>query len=162
MSMSDSKGRAGGAASGPTLLYLMKQVELAVRARLEELARPAGLTALQYTALTVLELHPDLTSAHLARRSFVTSQTMADMTTALLDRGLIERHRDPADRRRLVIALTPAGLELLERMRPRVADLEHEMLMLLSQEESAQLRQSLQRCREALAARTSEGAPPAE
>jgi DNA-binding MarR family transcriptional regulator len=87
---------------------------------------------------------------------------MADMVTALLDRGLIERHRDPADRRRLVIALTPPGLELLERMRPRVADLELEMLSLLSQEESAQLRQSLQRCREALAARSSEGSRPSE
>ena len=33
----------------------MKQVELAVRARLEDMLRPAGLTALQYTAMTVLE-----------------------------------------------------------------------------------------------------------
>ena len=90
-----------------TLLYLMKQVELAVRAELDDLTRPAGLTALQYTALTVLERHPDLTAAHLARHSFVTGQSMADMVTALLDRGLIERHRDPGDRRRLVIALTP-------------------------------------------------------
>ena len=87
----------------------MKQVELAVRAELDDLARPEGLTALQYTALTVLERHPDLTAAHLARHSFVTGQSMADMVTALLNRGLIERHRDPADRRRLVIALTPAG-----------------------------------------------------
>ena len=47
----------------PTLLYLMKQVELAVRARLDEITRPSGLTALQYTALTVLERHPDLTAA---------------------------------------------------------------------------------------------------
>ena len=40
------------------LLYLVKQVELAVRARLDELLRPDGLTALQYTALTVLEATP--------------------------------------------------------------------------------------------------------
>ncbi len=71
------------------------------------------MTALQYTALTVLERHPDLTAAHLARHSFVTGQSMADMVTALLNRGLIERHRDPADRRRLVIALTRAGERLL-------------------------------------------------
>ena len=101
---------SGDPATPPsTLLYLMKQVELAVRAELDDLARPAGLTALQYTALTVLERHPDLTAAHLARHSFVTGQSMADMVTTLLNRGLIERHRDPADRRRLVIALTPAG-----------------------------------------------------
>ena len=66
-----------------TLLYLLKQVELAVRFRLDELLRPAGLTVLQYTALTVLERHPNLTSAQLARNSFVTAQTMSDMVTAL-------------------------------------------------------------------------------
>jgi hypothetical protein len=78
------------------LLYLMKQVELAVRPRLDDMLRPTGLTALQYTAMTVLEGHPDLTASQLARRSFVTAQTMADMVTALLGRDLIERHRDPA------------------------------------------------------------------
>jgi DNA-binding MarR family transcriptional regulator len=142
--------------SGPTLLYLMKQVELAVRARLDELTRPVGLTALQYTALTVLEGHPDLTSAHLARRSFVTAQSMADMVTTLLDRGLIERHRDPADRRRLVIALTDQGRVLLAQLRPRVADLEREMLRLLSDDEAGDLRRSMELCREALAARSAD------
>lgn len=135
----------------PTLLYLMKQVELAVRARLEEIARPAGLTALQYTALTVLERHPDLTSAHLARLSFVTAQSMADMVTALLDRELIERHRDPADRRRLVIALTPAGQQVLDDLRPQVADLETEMLSGMSAADARQLRHAVGLCREALA-----------
>jgi DNA-binding MarR family transcriptional regulator len=134
----------------PTLLYLMKQVELAVRARLEELARPVGLTALQYTALTVLERHPDLTSAHLARHSFVRTQSMSDLVTALLDRGLIERHRDPADRRRLVIALTDAGRRLLDQLRPEVAALEAEMLEQLSEHQAKALRRAMLSCREAL------------
>ena len=133
-----------------TLLYLMKQVELAVRAELDDLARPEGLTALQYTALTVLERHPNLTGAHLARHSFVTGQSMADMVTALLDRGLIERHRDPADRRRLVIALTGDGRRLLRRMRPRVAALQDRMLSLLSGEQASELRHALELCRLAL------------
>jgi DNA-binding MarR family transcriptional regulator len=141
---------ANGSHAAPTLLYLMKQVELAVRSRLDGLTRPVGLTALQYTALTVLERHPDLTSAHLARRSFVTGQSMADMVTALLDRGLIERHRDPADRRRLVIALTAQGAALLDEMRPQVADLEREVLGRLSHDEVAELRSSLEQCRLAL------------
>jgi DNA-binding MarR family transcriptional regulator len=49
----------------------------------------------------VLERHPDLSTAELARDSFVTAQSMADMMTALEGRGLIERHRDRADRRSL-------------------------------------------------------------
>jgi DNA-binding MarR family transcriptional regulator len=140
----------GPGAAPPTLLYLMKQVELAVRARLDELMRPAGLTALQYTALTVLERHPDLTSARLARHSFVTAQTMSDMVTALRDRGLIERHRDPADRRRLALALTARGHELLEEYRPAVSGLEAEMLSGLTATEAAGLRQAILACREAL------------
>lgn len=146
----DGPRSAGQAAAPSTMLYLMKQVELAVRAELDDLARPAGLTALQYTALTVLERHPDLTAAHLARHSFVTGQSMADMVTALLDRDLIARHRDPADRRRLVIALTPAGRRLLDRLRPQVAALQRRMLSPLSAEQAAELRHLLEQCRQAL------------
>jgi DNA-binding MarR family transcriptional regulator len=95
---------------------------------LDNLLRPAGLTALQYTALTVLERHPDMSAAQLARNSFVTAQSMADMITALEGRGLIERHRDQADRRRLGVALTTAGRELLDDYRDQVATLEKRML----------------------------------
>ena len=128
----------------------MKQVELAVRTELDDLARPEGLTTLQYTALTVLERHSDLTVAHLARRSFVTGQSMSEMVTALLDRGLVERHRDPADRRRLVIALTRSGKRLLARMRPRVSALEDRMLSLVSAKQADVLRDALELCRVAL------------
>ena len=142
--------RTAEAAAPPTLLYLMKQVELAVRARLDELVRPMGLTALQYTALTVLERHPDLTSAHLARNSFVTAQSMADMVTTLRDRGVIDRHQDPSDRRRLVLSLTPAGRDLLDDCRQAVADLEAEMLSGLTAAEATALREAMLSCREAL------------
>ena len=142
----------------PTLLYLMKQVELAVRAELDDLTRPVGLTALQYTALTVLERHPDLTAAHLARLSFVTAQSMGDMVTNLLDRGLIERHRDLADKRRLVIALTPEGRRLLKGLRPKVAALEARAMSMLSSEEASALRSSLELCRQALLPSSADGA----
>jgi DNA-binding MarR family transcriptional regulator len=148
--MTKTRGEEPGTIAPSTLLYLIKQVELAVRAELDDLTRPAGLTALQYTALTVLERHPDIAAAHLARHSFVTGQTMADMVTALLSRGLIERHRDPTDRRRLVIALTPAGRRLLDQLRPQVAALQERMLSLHSDKEAAELRHSLELCRSAL------------
>ena len=143
----------------PTLLYLMKQVELAVRAELDDLTRPVGLTALQYTALTVLERHPDLTAAHLARLSFVTAQSMSDMVTALMGAGLVERHRDPVDRRRLVLALRPEGERLLADLRPHVADLEARTLALLDEAEAEQLRSSLELCRCALHDHAEQPAP---
>ncbi len=134
-----------------TLLYLVKQVELALRAQLDELLRPAALTTSQYTVLTVLEREPDLTSAQLARTSFVTAQSMADMVTSLEAQGVITRRRDPADRRRLVLSLTARGRRLLERYRPKVAALEKQMLDTLTARQAADLRRYLLACRDGLA-----------
>ena len=128
------------------LIYVMKQVELATRARLDEIVRPTGLTALQYTALTVLERHTDMSSAQLARHSFVTAQSMADMITTLEGRRLIERHRDRADRRRLVVSLSPEGRVLLDRYRDEVAALEETMVKGLSGSQVKALRAALNSC----------------
>lgn len=135
----------------PTLLYLVKELELSVRSHLDDLMRPVGLTVLQYTALTVLERHGDISSAQLARNSFVTAQTMADMVVILEELGLIERHRDPDDRRRLLIALTPAGRAILADRRPHVAAIEKRMTGALSPSDTALLRRFLDDCRTSLA-----------
>lgn len=140
-----------GESHAPTLLYLIKQVEVAVRARLDELLRPAGLTASQYTALTMLELNADVTSAQLARNSFVTAQSMADTVTALEGQRLISRRQDPKDRRRLVLALTGDGRKLLRRYRSRVVAVEAEMTAGLSARQASELRRQLKACRAALA-----------
>jgi D-psicose/D-tagatose/L-ribulose 3-epimerase len=144
---------AARSAGEPMLLYLIKQLELAIRSKLDDLVHPVGLTTAQYTALTVLERHADMSSAQLARNSFVTAQSMADIITALEGRGLIERHRDVADRRRLVVALTPTGRELLEVCRGPVRALEARMLGGLSEPEIAGFRHELRACRDNLSGR---------
>jgi DNA-binding MarR family transcriptional regulator len=141
----------GTARAAPSLLYAVKQVELAVRAHLDELLRPAGITALQYTALTVLERRADLTTAELARNSFVTPQAMGDLVTALERRGLIERHHDPAHRRRLLISLTEAGHKLLAEFAEPVRGLEERMVADLDADERAAFARFLNRSRAALA-----------
>src|SRR3954454_19118610 len=112
----------------PSLLYAVKQVELAVRAHLDELLRPSGITVLQYTALTVLDRRGRLTAAELARSSFVTPQTMGDLVTALERRGLIERSPDPGNRRRLLIGLTESGRDLLAGFEGALRALEERMV----------------------------------
>jgi DNA-binding MarR family transcriptional regulator len=136
----------------PMLMYLIKQIELAVRSHLDDLLRPDGLTALQYTALTVLERHPDMSVAQLARNSFVTAQSMADMIATLEERGLIGRHRDQVDRRRLAIALLPAGHELLDRYRDQVARLEARMLHGITKPQITAMRRNLATCHANLSA----------
>jgi DNA-binding MarR family transcriptional regulator len=141
--------------AGPGLLYLVKQLELAVRARLDGVLRPVALTPLQYTALTVLERRSGLTTAELARNSFVTDQAMADMVVALEHRGFITREGDPRDRRRRVIRLTGPGEEILDRVRDDVVALEQRMVSRLSPRDAARFQEYVVACHAALADRPS-------
>lgn len=133
-----------------TLLYLIKQVELAIRARLETVTREVGLTVTQYTALTVLQRRPGLTSAELAKNSFVRAQSMSTVTTDLADSGLVSRTRDPAHHQRQLLTVTDNGQELLARLRPTVEWIERQMVSELAENDTDQLRQALQFCRFAL------------
>ncbi|WP_349898827.1 MarR family winged helix-turn-helix transcriptional regulator [Parafrigoribacterium soli] len=142
--------RPPGTGDAVTLLYLIKQVELAIRARLESVTREVGLTVTQYTALTVLERRPGLTSAELAKNSFVRAQSMSTVTTELFDSGLIDRTRDPSHHQRQLLTVTDAGQELLGRLRPTVGWIEGQMVSALPDGDIEQLRQALQFCRFAL------------
>jgi DNA-binding MarR family transcriptional regulator len=134
----------------PSLLYAVKQVERAVRAHLDELLRPCRLTTPQYTALTVLARRDGMTSAELARHSFVTPQSMGDLVTALERLGAVSRQPYPDHRRRLRITLTEHGRALLTQVERRVAALEERMVGELDGTERAALRDYLNRCRTAL------------
>jgi DNA-binding MarR family transcriptional regulator len=70
---------------------------------------------------------------------------------ALEDRGLIERHRGQADRRRLAIALSPAGHEFLDRYRDPVNALESRMLHGTTKPQVTALRRTLTTCHANLA-----------
>ncbi|MGW1674344.1 MarR family winged helix-turn-helix transcriptional regulator [Streptomyces sp. NPDC002324] len=139
-----------GTKAPPSLLYMVKQVELVVRSHLDELVRPAGITALQYTSLTVLERHDGLSAAQLARDSFVTAQSIADLVRSLENRGLVRRERNPRNRRELLILLTDEGRELLARYAEPMRDLEERMLSGLTPHQTDQFRQALSRAWHAL------------
>ncbi|MET7654635.1 MULTISPECIES: MarR family transcriptional regulator [unclassified Streptomyces] len=134
----------------PSLLYMVKQVELVVRSHLDELVKPSGITALQYTALTVLERHDGLSAAQLARDSFVTAQSIADLVRSLETRGLIRRERNPRNRRELLILLTEEGRELLDRHAGPVRELEERMIRELTAHQAEQLRTALAKAWHAL------------
>jgi len=133
-----------------TLLYLIKQVELAVKQALDDVVAAADLTTLQYTALTVLERHPGITSAELARNSFVRAQSMAEMVTYLLGRDLVSRERDPKNRKQYLLALTHQGQQVLDGLFDAVADIEAKMLEHFDAGQTEILRTYLLRCRQSL------------
>ncbi|GAA4081328.1 MarR family winged helix-turn-helix transcriptional regulator [Streptomyces shaanxiensis] len=134
----------------PSLLYMVKQVELVVRSHLDELVKPSGITALQYTALTVLQRHDGLSAAQLARDSFVTAQSIADLVRSLETRGLVRRERNPRNRRELLILLTDEGRELLARHEGSVRELEERMARDLTPHQTEQFRQALSKAWHAL------------
>ncbi|WP_177244334.1 MarR family winged helix-turn-helix transcriptional regulator [Streptomyces sp. yr375] len=129
---------------------MVKQVELVARSHLDELVKPSGITALQYTALTVLERHDGLSAAQLARDSFVTAQSIADLVRTLERRGLIRRVRNPRNRRELLILLTEEGRELLDRHAGPVRELEERMVRELTAHQTEQLRTALSKAWHAL------------
>lgn len=109
-----------------------------------------GITALQYTSLTVLERHDGLSAAQLARDSFVTAQSIADLVRSLENRGLVRRERNPRNRRELLILLTDDGRELLDRYAEPMRDLEERMISDLTAHQADQFRQSLSKAWHAL------------
>lgn len=150
MAAEGPSGHARPDRNAPSLLYAIKQVELAVRSHLDDLLRPAGLTTTQYTALTVLERRDGMSAAQLARNSFVTAQSMQDVVSALLAQELIVRRPDPTNRRRLLIIITDKGRKILDDLTEPVYALDRRMTQALDDAGRDSLRQGLDACRAAL------------
>lgn len=139
-----AQGDTTALAETPLTLYLIKRLELVIRALLDDALRELGLTTLQYTALTVLQSSGPLSSAQLARRSFLRPQTMHEMVLALEKRGLIVRKVQEGNKRVLLATLTEEGACLLARCAPAVLELESELLDDLSPGQRATFREGLQ------------------
>jgi DNA-binding MarR family transcriptional regulator len=67
------------------------------------------LTTAESSALGRLERSGPATSSDLARLDRISPQSMGVTVASLLERGLIERSRDPEDGRRIVLSITEAG-----------------------------------------------------
>jgi DNA-binding MarR family transcriptional regulator len=136
--------------SAPRVTYLVKRLELAVRGEIESLMRPLGLTTHQYTALSVLARHPGLSSAQLARRSFVSPQAANSIVGTMERKGLIVREADPLNRRILRMSLTEAGEKVLQAGDQLLDELEDRMFTGLRSAEIGRFTVMLESCLNAL------------
>lgn len=93
-----------------TALY--SAISLVVR-RLRQTAAPDEPTLPERSALARLARLGPATAADLARSEQISPQAMGITLAALEERGLVERRRDEADRRRSVTTVTEAGQEML-------------------------------------------------
>ncbi|MFF3364472.1 MarR family winged helix-turn-helix transcriptional regulator [Streptomyces misionensis] len=97
-------------------------------------------------AMTLMQLAPGPTSQReLAVTMGVDPSQLVAFLNELESSGLCERRRDPADRRRHIVEITPAGREALERIDTAVSAAERELFGGLTEAEQAQLRDLLDR-----------------
>ena len=130
--------------------YHLKRAQHALRLAMDEALRPIGLTTPQYAALSILEDSPGLSGAALARRCFVTPQTMNAIVIQIETRGLVERRPHPQHGRILQASLTVAGQQQVMTAHQTVRRIEERMVAQLSTAERRQFMQWLQLCSQAL------------
>ena len=140
-----STGRPTGK-RGQRLTYLVKRLEMAERARMEEVLRPLGVTLHQYTAMSILERREGLSSAQLARRHVVSPQAMHQLIASMERDRLIERRPDVANRRILRAWLTEHGAQVLRDSHTAVDAVEERMLSALTTEEAAIFARAVEQC----------------
>lgn len=68
----------------------------------------------QYRTLMFLRRSPGKSLADVAEHLGITPPSTSKLVDGLVERGLIDRQDSEVDRRRIVLALTPAGAELAE------------------------------------------------
>ena len=107
-----------------TLGYALKRAQQALRGHLDAELRNIGLTTPQYSVLAGLEFNAGLSNAELARRAFVTPQTMQAIIVALERACLVKRMAHPIHGRVQTTELTSAGRSALRAAHEIVANAE--------------------------------------
>jgi len=125
----------------PGMSYAIARLHQRVFTSITERVAPYGLTALQFTTLSVLSRHgAPLSTSQLARRAFMTPQSMSEVIHALERKGLIKRNPDPNHRRTLPATLTAKGRRVLTACDASVGEFEDAMLDGFSEADRATFR----------------------
>ncbi|HEV7421486.1 MAG TPA: helix-turn-helix domain-containing protein [Mycobacterium sp.] len=130
--------------------YLMKRVQQSLRRRCDAALRPTGLSMAQYAALRALADLPDASASELARRCFVTRQSLQDLLTGLRSAGLVTDAPTAPRGRARALALTATGRKRLAAGDAAVDAVDVAMVDGLTQPERNRLAAMLVQCAENL------------
>jgi len=111
-----------------SLGYLLKEASSALRAAMEEVLRPLGMSVTHYSCLELLAQRPGLSNSELARGAFVTRQSMNVLVQALEREGHVTRPAEAPVGKVLPTRLTPRGRRILEKASAAVRSVEDRML----------------------------------
>lgn len=138
--------------------YELKRAQHALRLAMDETLREIGLTTPQYAALAMLEEEGGISGAELARRAFVTPQTMNTIVANLETRQLVDRSAHPSHGRILETRLTEHGRSLLSQGHERVRAIERRTVAHLSERDRRALLRMLRAYGDALQPHSASGA----
>jgi DNA-binding MarR family transcriptional regulator len=130
--------------------YLIKRAQAALHVHMTRALHEHGVTLTQFAVLTALSDEPGLSNAELARRAFITPQSMNETLRELEQRILVTRSRHPTHGRILQIELTEEGRTTLQACEATVTVIEQRMLADLDPGQRRQLAMALRSCIAAL------------
>lgn len=133
-----------------TIGYVLKQVQAALRAHMDAVLGPLGLSAPQYACLELLDRSPAISNSELARGAFVSRQSMNSVLHTLRARGLVEQAPAGAEGRAMPMQLTAAGQELRSTAGAAVRAIEERMISGLAGSQHAALLDGLRSCARSL------------
>jgi DNA-binding MarR family transcriptional regulator len=119
--------------------FLLKRLGWTVKDRTFEAFEAAGESPYHYSVLAVLEESARETQATIADALGYDRSWLVGLLDELEEAGLIERRRDPADRRRHLVSLKPDGATKLAELRAISRGVEEEFLAPLDPVEREQL-----------------------
>jgi MarR family transcriptional regulator, lower aerobic nicotinate degradation pathway regulator len=119
--------------------YLIHRLTLAIKEGKLEAFESTGLTSMHYAVLSVLAEEAQETQATIADALGYDRSYLVGVLDELEERGLVERRRDSADRRRHLVKLTHDGRETLTELRAITKRFEKEFLAPLDAEERERL-----------------------
>jgi DNA-binding MarR family transcriptional regulator len=103
--------------------------------RIGRLLRPLNVSAAGGLVLGILRDYGPMSPSELGERLIVTRATVTGLVDSLERRGFVSRSANRADRRSLVVEITPAGLTVVQELRRIVHRNEKDWLGGLSEEE---------------------------
>jgi DNA-binding MarR family transcriptional regulator len=133
----------GGIDLETSLGYMLKEASSVLRASMEAVLRPLGMTVTHYACLELLAQRPGLSNSELARGTFVTRQSMSVLLQSLDRDGYVTRPAEAPVGKALPASLTPSGRRSLARATVAVRSVEQHMLSELTDDDEADARRIL-------------------
>lgn len=125
--------------------FLLARLGTTLKGRTMEEFEREGFSGYHYSILALLDEGARTTQAGIADAIGMDASVLVSHLDGLEERGLIERKRDPNDRRRQTVSMTAAGRRQLNAFRKLIVKIEEEFLSPLDDEERQALHDLLLR-----------------